>query len=300
MKNDQTYVALITGVTGYIGSNLALRLLDLGWEVHAIVRGCSISSLIEGDRENIKFHIDDGAIDSMMKIMSAVQPTVVFHLASLFLSSHSSNDIKNLLNSNIEFGLRLIESMDKSNIRNIVNTGTSWQNYDGEAYSPTNLYAATKEAFDCLLKYYQLVRGINAITLKLFDSYGPGDKRGKLVSMLLKAAKDGNKISMSPGYQEIDLVYIDDIVDCYILAAIRLMNKSVHEHEVYGVSSNNPITLRDLVEKVSIITKSQILIDWGGRPYREREVMRTWKNSKKMPNWSPKVELDQGILMCMS
>lgn len=185
--------------------------------------------------------------------------------------------------------------MAANGVTGIVNTGTSWQHYENKPYSPVNLYAATKQAFEDILQYYVEARGMKAITLKLFDTYGPNDPRPKLFHLLEKIAREGNTLAMSPGEQLIDLVYIDDVIDFFILAAKSLMAGKVDMHECYAVTSGKPVKLRDLVEIYSQATGNKLLIEWGGRPYRQREVMATWNEGATIAGWNPSITLEDGI-----
>jgi nucleoside-diphosphate-sugar epimerase len=147
-------VALVTGATGFVGSRLVKKLVCDGWVVHIIVRdGSKLTELKEivGD---IHIHEYDGSSSSMTEIVSSSNPSVVFHLASLFLSEHKSDQINDLIDSNITFGTQLLEAMVTCQVYNLVNTGTSWQHYQNEQYSPVNLYAATKQAFENIVQYY--------------------------------------------------------------------------------------------------------------------------------------------------
>ena len=104
-----------------------------------------------------------------------------------------------------------------------------------------------------------------------------------------------NTLAMSPGEQMIDLVHIDDVVEAFSMSAQRLMNDVVEGHEHYAVSSGQPIRLRDLVELFGRITGRELPIAWGGRPYRDREVMLPWNTGTPVPGWLPQVGLEEGI-----
>ncbi len=184
----------------------------------------------------------------MLDILCKSKPVIVFHLASLFLVQHQSNEIESLIKSNILFGAQLVEAMVKKETYKLVNTGTSWQHYNNEDCGPVNLYSATKQAFEAILKFYAEATPLKAITLKLFDTYGPNDPRPKLFNLLKKVAEEQKPLAMSPGEQLIDIVYIDDVVDAFIIAAERLLNDKVEHYEDYAVSSGSPIKLRDLVK----------------------------------------------------
>lgn len=292
MKNKR---ALVTGSTGFIGSNLVRRLVSEGWETHVLIRPTSDFDQIEDIKNKINFHYYSGEVESLVNIIKEIKPTVVFHLASLFLANHSSEDIDRLISSNILFPAQLIEAMAKNDCRNLINTGTSWQHYNSNEFNPVNLYSATKQAFEDILAFYIKAKSIKCITLKLFDTYGPKDSREKLIKTLINISASGETLSMSPGEQQIDLVYIDDVVDAFILAAHRLMQGKVSSHEQYSVSTGAPISLRDLVNILSEVFVRPINVAWGARPYRPREVMVPWVGGVWLDGWYPKFTLDKGL-----
>jgi nucleoside-diphosphate-sugar epimerase len=227
--------------------------------------------------------------------MQQAQPDLVFHLASIFVAEHTSDYILNLVQSNITFGAQILEAMTQCQVRYLVNTGTSWQNFENQEYNPVNLYAATKQAFEDILIYYIQAAAIGAITLRLFDTYGPDDPRPKLFSALQKSARTKTPLEMSPGDQLIDLVHVEDVAEAYLVAARRLLDGKGKGHEVYAVSSAKPVRLRDLVAIYQRLTGCSFEVNWGRRPYREREVMLPWSKGKRLPEWKPRISLEQGI-----
>lgn len=260
-----------------------------------IVRLHSNLDIIKDVTDRITIYKHDGNTATMIDIVSKANPDIVFHLASLFLAQHKSEDIEPLIRSNILFGTQLLEAMVTNGTYKMVNTGTSWQHYNNEDYNPVCLYAATKQAFEDILKFYVEASKLKVITLKLFDTYGPDDPRPKLFSLLRKVAQEQTELAMSPGEQLIDLVYIDDVVEGYLLAAKRLIDNKVSKMEEYAISSGNPISLKELVAVYGQTIGKPLPIKWGGRPYRTREVMAPWDKSKKLPGWKPVVGLIAGI-----
>lgn len=288
-------VALITGGTGFVGSNIARRLIKEGWQVHIIAVPRDNYALIRDFFDAVTVHEHDGTTERMYDIIAAVKPSIVFHLASLFLAQHEAKDIQQLIQSNILFGTQLVDAMIAHGVNRLVNTGTSWQHYKSMPYNPVCLYAATKQAFEAILEFYVEMAPLRAVTLKLFDTYGPHDPRPKLFTLLRSAILERKPLAMSPGEQLIDLVYIDDVVDAFLLAANRLEWNEVIGHEAYGVSSERPISLKELVTIYCRVTGADISVEWGGRPYRPREVMVPWKAGKSLPGWRPKVGLEDGL-----
>jgi nucleoside-diphosphate-sugar epimerase len=286
---------LITGGTGFIGSNLAKAYLKQNAEVHLIVREESSLTPISDLKEALHFHKYDGQFQSLDSVFQKVKPNFVFHLASLYITEHQPNDIVNLIQSNITFGTHLAEAMVKNGVTNLVNTGTSWQHFANDPYNPVNLYAATKEAYEKILTYYAEAHGLQYTTLKLFDTYGPNDHRKKLFYLLKSLENSQQALDMSPGEQLIDLVHIDDVLRAFMIAANGLQKGEV-QHNSYAISSGNPIKLKELVNLYTEMTKKGLSINWGGRPYRNREVMNTWNKGEKLPGWEPVISLKDGIM----
>lgn len=289
--------ALITGATGFVGSRLARRLAREGWRVSVAVRPESSLKQLQGVLPAPAIFRHDGTTRGMLELIGQARPDVVFHLASLFIAEHSPADIEPLILSNILFSCQLVEAMAANKTRYLINTGSSWQ-MDNTGYAPVNLYAATKQAFQDILVYYGNAHGLRATTLALFDTYGPGDPRKKLLSILLDAVRSGKPLSLSPGEQLIDLVYIDDVIDAYVRCA-DLLPLQKNWHECYGISSSQPKTLRDIVTAIEATLGVAVPVIWGGRPYRDREVMTPWARSTPPPDWVPRISLEEGIALTM-
>src|SRR6266849_2891380 len=90
-----------------------------------------------------------------------------------------------------------------------------------------------------------------SIWLMLSDTFGPGDSRPKLLNLMRSAASTGKLLEMSPGEQLVDLVYIDDVIEAFKLAADRMLPDGMAaRHEHYSVCSGTPIRVRALVPLV--------------------------------------------------
>ncbi|MDN0084263.1 NAD-dependent epimerase/dehydratase family protein [Crenobacter sp. SG2305] len=285
---------LLTGATGYIGSQLAKKLHNDGYQVAVLARPISRLDVLQPILPAAQIHQYDGSMASLVKAIDKSQPEIVFHIASLFLSQHKSEDVARLIESNLTFPTQLLEAMSQAGVRKLINTGTSWQHFQNQLYNPVNLYAATKQAFEDILEFYIQAHNFKAITLKLFDTYGPEDNRKKLFSLLRDAAQTGNILQLSPGNQLLDLVYIDDVLNAYLLALQQL--NEIDKHKLYGIGGVERVTLRDLVDIYSNTLNCRLNIKWGGLPYRAREVMEPWKNFENLPGYRPSTSLISGIL----
>ncbi|RME61371.1 NAD-dependent epimerase/dehydratase family protein, partial [Candidatus Parcubacteria bacterium] len=158
-----------------------------------------------------------------------------------------------------------------------------------------NLYAATKKAFQDILQFYIEARGLRAITLKLYDTYGANDPRPKLINLLQRAAETGEALALSPGEQKADFVHVDDVVNAYRIAAERLLGGQVAGHEGYGVYTGRPLTIRRLVALMEEKLGRKLNVTWGGRPYRDREVMAPYYGLPTLPGWKPKHALEDSL-----
>jgi nucleoside-diphosphate-sugar epimerase len=291
--SDRT--ALLTGITGFIGGAIAKRLLSEGWRVAAILRRGRQRPNIAPD-ERLSFHEHQGTGASLSAIVRETAPDLVFHMASVFLADHQRDDVDRLITSNVLFPTQLLEAMSENGVSRIVNAGTSWQHFETSVYRPVNLYAATKQAFEDVLAYYHDARKISAMNLKLFDTWGSGDTRRKLINILLDAARSGQRIDMSPGEQIVDLTHIDDVVDAFLQAGDMLLSLEEPVKKSFFVSGERH-TLKSLVKVLGRALDRPIEANFGGRPYRAREVFRPARPEldEILTGWRPRRSLAQHL-----
>lgn len=286
MSGARTY--LVTGGTGFIGTHLCRRLISDGHSVHVVVEPTH-RDVVHG----ASAHELDGTTGGMLQILDDTRPDLVFHLASLFLSTHRPEDIAPLIASNVLLGTQVLEAMAQVGCKRLVNVGTGWQHYEGAAYDPVNLYAATKQAFEDIAAYY-VAQGVGTTTLALYDTYGPDDLRPKILPRLLDAATTGAPLDLSPGEQLLHIVYIDDVIEAFVVAAGLLDVAPAPAAKRYCIAADSPISLREIASAVERVTGRVIDAHWGARDYREREVMVPWVG-EHLPGWHPKVPIEDGI-----
>ncbi|MBQ9230727.1 MAG: NAD(P)-dependent oxidoreductase [Prevotella sp.] len=283
---------LLTGATGFIGKNLLPALEQAGHNVYVLVRHSSDYSklgathIVEfvGDIRHIALYLQQEKIDG------------IIHLASLYLTVHTPEQVKDLVSSNVYFGTAVLEAASFAGcVKWFLNTGSIWQNYNtkGTEYNPVNLYAATKQAFIDMAKYYSDVFGIKFCTLKLCDTYGPNDTRKKLFKLFKDYSESGEVLKMSPGEQKIDLIYITDIIAGFTHLA-DLLASGTELADEYVLTSGQQIPLKELAQMFCDVTGRKLNIEWGGRPYRDREVMIPWKGTP-VPGWKAQVSVIEGI-----
>ena len=286
---------IITGATGYIGSHVLKYLLSKGWEIHIIADPKFGYENIKEVLSQIDVFEYDGGIESLCDYFQKVKADVVFHLAAAVITNYTPTQVSILVQSNIQFGTEILEAMKASSTKMFIGTGSYWQNFNGDDYNPVDLYAATKEAFEKILKYYTEVEGLRAITLRLFDVYGTDDNRPKLWNIIKQKAGTDEVLNLSKGEQYLDMVFISDVCMAYEQAFVLLRDTINLRNEVYGVYSNKRKTLKEIVEIYRNIIGKPICINYGGKPYKKREVMSPTDRLIKLPGWNPKVSLEEGL-----
>ncbi len=285
---------LLSGATGFIGAHLLEKLLEKNHELYAIVRDSTSTENLP--RKVHTFVYRDGP-GSLSEFMEKERFDGVIHLASLYLAKHEMSDIKKLIDSNIIFGTELLEAASKNKVTWFINTGTFWQHYKNKKYSPVNLYAATKEAFETVAAYYLETTKINFVTIKLSDTFGPGDTRPKIVNLLSKISKSGETLEMSPGRQLLDISFIEDITAGYLKVVELLGGKTSEKFrgKTFAMHAKKQVSLRELVATFEKVTMKKLNILWGAKEYREREVMTPWRKGETIPGWNPKTSLEEAI-----
>lgn len=264
---------IITGANGFIGKHLCMRLKAEGWSFACVVRpGAVRSFFVDNDIPTIQM---DGKSSSLSEMFRKENTTGIVHLASHFVAEHQEKDLSPLVLSNVLLGTQVLDASVKAGVKWFLNTGTFWQHYNGAAYDPVNLYAATKQAFEDIGRFYANAHGLRFCTLKLCDTYGPNDTRNKIFNLWEKIAKSGETLDMSPGDQLIDIVHVDKVVQSYMRLIARLSSESLNGEncESYYVSSNKKVSLKELALEYERTNRVKLNINWGGRAYRQREVM---------------------------
>jgi CDP-paratose synthetase len=284
----------ITGATGFIGRHLVNKLADDGHLITINLYGDE-ESPFEHTIKTFKLNEKNSKRD--IAYLKEEKYDGIIHLASLFLKDHQSDQVTKLIDSNVRFSSYILECTSKAGINWFINTGTFWQHYQNGEYSPVNLYAASKQAFESIAQYYIEIEQIKFVTLRLSDTFGPNDTRPKVFNLWQNIARTGETLEMSAGDQVIDISYIDDIVNAYRILADHLQNntESIVNGSVFAVNANIRYTLKELASIFEQSTGSKLNINWGGRKYGEREVMEPWTGGILVPGWRQQVSIEEGI-----
>lgn len=277
---------LITGGTGYIGRHVAAQCRSRGWTCAITTRG----RVAQGTAG--LFHYD-GTLDRARDVIAAFRPDCVIHVAAAIVGEHAPEDAERILRANVVFPCNLLEAMGENGCRLFVNTSSFWQHYDAAPYRPTNLYAASKQAFEDVLAHYVERGHVSAASLVLYDSYGAADERPKIVRLLVEAALNGTPLDMTAGEQVIDLTHVEDIARAYAIAVETLARAEAPGAFRWFVSGER-MRLADLVALVEHHAGGRAAM-LGRRPYRPREIFEPIAPLDPLPGWAPTRTLAQDI-----
>ena len=285
---------LISGTTGFIGKHLVEALLKSNHSIYVITRPSTKKEFLP---HGVKVFIYKNEISTLTSFMKKEKFDGVVHLASLFTAQHTEENIEELLTSNLVFSTVLLQASVASNTPWFINTGTFWQHYKNKKYSPVNLYAATKEAFQVIAQYYIETSPINFVTIKLSDTFGPSDTRSKVFNLWSKIALTGETLDMSPGEQLININYIDNVTAGYMkmIQLIAKDTKRTYAGKSFAISSPKVVSLKKLAKIFEKVSGKKLHINWGAKEYRLREVMVPWNKGIGIPGWRPSISLEEGI-----
>lgn len=292
---------LITGGSGYIGQNIVTRLLS---DTRASIVLLSGKKSPREKKPRITYYNYDSTTFDIYDVMKKEKPDIVIHLAGYFCAEHTPADVPQLIDSNIRFGVQLLDAMAQAGVGKLINTGSYWERYRQDtAYHPVNLYAALKRAFEDVLQFYSEAHGLRTITMELYDIYGIGDTRNKLVPSLIRFMRDKSPFLMSPGRQYVDFVYISDVVNAYMAAMKYLVKSEAPVNERVAIGSGKPIRLDRFIKLFERVFRGSVVVEFGKRPYRKREVMHACADiskAKKLLGWKQTVTLEAGLRLLKS
>lgn len=291
MNNE---VILITGGTGFIGSNLVKKMQRDGYSLLLLTHNKHIESAGSGVEE----WQYTGNIDELKKLFQTKKIKGIIHLATCFAPAHTYEQIPRMINSNIELGTLLLDCAYNAGVSFFLNIGTFWQHYNADEYNPVNLYAATKQALEDIAAYYRIISDVKICTLCLNDTYGRGDTRKKIFPLWKELAADPQRtMEMSAGEQIIDILHIDDVVAGIIHLMKMMLDNApqISGDYIFYLSATDKYTLRETAEIFEKVCGNKLNIKWGIKPYRLREVMLPACYGKLLPGWKSRISLVDGI-----
>jgi len=277
---------LITGISGFLGSNLAISLIEEGHEIIALKRKPSSLSRINSILQKVSlFDIED--LDFADFFESNKIDTIIHTATSYGRNNETPWEI---FDANTGFPLRLLDAASNANVSKFINTDTILDKY-------LNLYSLSKNHLLEWGKFYSMRNKIEFINMRLEHFYGPGDDDSKFTSYVINACiQNQPTLELTLGEQKRDFIYIDDVVSAYI-AVLNSSNKLGNWFSEYDVGSGKSVTIRKFVETVHQLTNSTTVLKFGAVKYREGEVMNSKADISALQalRWSNRFTLNKGL-----
>jgi len=293
---------LITGAAGFVGQHLVRRVAETGARIYAGVATDEKPERVARLPAQVRRLTFDlrNAVDVHASVAEAA-PHVVFHLAAVG-ATNPGVDPHLALAVNAGGALNLLEALRKrasehGHLRRVVLVGTCYEYGRREAFEgldPFTAYAASKVAAWAFGRTYWRAYGLPIVTVRPFQIYGPGQPDHTLIPAAIRAALAGADFPMTPGEQERDFIYVDDIIHGF-LAAARAPGV---EGQSLDLGTGQAHTLRQVVEYVWAMTGAQGQMLPGALPYRPGDVMHLVADADRtarLTGWRARVGLEQGL-----
>lgn len=304
---------LVTGITGFIGSRLASRLVDQGDEVYGLVRHSSERELKRLERIASRVHLIEGDLVRYHSVLSAIEtsdPKMVFHLGALTPVRLSFDDPYPYIGINFDGTVNLVHSILKQSPNTRLIAASTAEVYGWQpankpipekaALKPASPYAVTKAAADQYIQMANRIYHLRGTVLRPINSYGRLGEKGFYTEYLISKMLKGETCYVGAPDSIRDYMYADDHVEAYL--DVAQYEKSVGA--VYNVSPGNPVTNAELATKLSLITgfKGKILFGsyppgYPQRPKSQDPAYLVLDNAtiSEEVKWKPKFTLDEGL-----
>ena len=291
---------LITGAGGFVGANLAHRMIASGHDVHVLLRPGSVPWRLDGAAVQ-RHHADLRDAAATTAAVDAAKPQWVFHCAAYGGYSWQTDAVQ-IRATNVDGTANLLDACRRAGVAVFVNTGSSSEYgfkdhapSESEIPEPNSPYALSKLWATEYCAYHARVHGGAVVTLRLYSVYGPYEEPGRLMPTLVTLAAEGLLPPLADAATARDFVYIDDVCDAYVAAA---------EHPpcepgcVLNVGTGAQSTLRDVVALV------REMFDVGAEPVWSSLAARAWDTStwradatriRSQLGWRPRHSLADGV-----
>ena len=276
---------LLTGGTGFLGSNILRRLLGLGHELFCIKRETSSLERVKIFKHKIKwFNVETSDFD---EIISSYKIEGIIHCATDY--GRKQFDPIQTIETNLILPLKLLHAAASNNVLVFINTDTVLD-------KRVDTYSLSKRQFSEWLEKYS--NDIITVNVALEHFYGPFDNDSKFVSYVIrKMLGNEDSIDFTLGLQKRNFVYIEDVIDAFIvlLNNINKLDNSFHNFEV---GTEDSVSIKDFVGLVKKLCNNNTTdLNFGAINYRENEVMNTNTNTDKLKSlgWFPRFSLEDGL-----
>ncbi len=292
---------LITGVVGFVGSNLARALLEQGAEVHGLARPQSDPSRIADLLSRLHLHpVDLRDRERLQGWILQVRPGTIFHTA-IHGVHPDRRDPEEMVATNVLGAHHLIAAARQAGVRRLVVTGGSSEYghksrpmSERDLPEPVCLYGATKAAATLLFQQAARESDLPVVILRLFSVYGHGEGEHRLIPTAIRAALARQELRLTgPGWRR-DYIFIDDVVH----ACLRTLELEGHHGEILNIGSGGQTSNEEVVEIIDRLTGGGLRVAHGAYPVHATDA-RHWVadigKAKRLLGWEPRHRLDDGL-----
>lgn len=300
---------LVTGGLGFIGSNLARRLADLGAQV------CVVDPMLpnyggarfnlEGYEDRIEVRLGDMG-DAAAVGDAAARAAVIFNLAGHTSHLDSMRDPLHDMAVNCGAQLRFLELCRSGPGAKIVFASTR-QIYGRPQQLPTpethplipvDINGVHKLAGESYHRLYAELYGMRATSLRLTNTYGPRmrvkDARQTFLGVWIRLALQGQPFEVWGGAQLRDFSYVDDVIDAMLTAA----EQPATDGKVFNLSGEPVLSLTQVAEQLSALTQGEYAV----RPFPEErkaidigDYYADGSLFRAVTGWRPRIDFAEGL-----
>lgn len=285
---------VLTGGTGFLGSNLLHKLLTNNFEVTVLKRSFSkldrIRSVLDHPRL-VLFDLDKGDVED---VFANAEISSIIHTATEYGRPGSSVHL--VLETNLVYPIKLIELGIKYGVNSFINTD-SYFNKENFRYSHLLNYSLSKRSLVHWLK--DLSEHIHVANVVLEHLYGPHDDQAKFVAkaVLDIAVNRVERIALTHGHQKRDLIFVDDATDAFV-CLLEHMKVAKIRYSEFQLGTGQSIPVRTFVESIKSLSASPTILGFGDIDYRSDEIMDSKADNSALIElgWRPRVSLEEGVI----
>jgi nucleoside-diphosphate-sugar epimerase len=282
---------LVTGGSGFIGTHLCHRLTAFGAKVHAVSREARTS-----ESEFLQWwQADFRDVSAVRQVFRSVRPDLVFHLASYVVGAREIGVVLPTFYDNLASTVHLLTAATETGCQRIVLASSSEepQILDNTTFA-CSPYAAAKLASSIYGRMFYQLFHLPVVMARIFMTYGPDQKdTQKLVPLVTLNLLRGEIPKLSSGQRRADWIYVDDVVEGLIRAAIV----PGIEGCAFDLGSGSLVSVREIVEQIAQIVAASVEPAFGALPDRpfeqERPADITFLSSKL--GYQPQTSLKHGL-----
>jgi nucleoside-diphosphate-sugar epimerase len=193
------------------------------------------------------------------------------------------------------FPIRIAELSIKHHVNTFINTD-SYFNKESLSYNYLLNYSLSKKSLISWLK--RLSGQLKIVNIMLEHVYGPYDNTEKFVENAIQSigVKQDKEFDTTHGYQKRDFIYIDDVVNAFLIVTRDALNKEFH-YKNFELGTGKSVEIREFINIIKKLTNSSTIINFGRIPYRSDEIMESKADAQELFNlgWFPQYNVEQGL-----